>query len=69
MEGEALHKAINGLLKNLQVENRYRFSPESIFPLKEIMLFLNKSETELIRPKTLHYLKDLSDLTAGAGCH
>ncbi len=67
MEEEALHESDKRTLEKIyRLKTDIGFLRKSIFPLKEIMLFLNKSETELIRPKTLHYLKDLSDLTTQA---
>jgi magnesium transporter len=67
MEDEVLHH-----FQKSTVEKIYRFKTnisflrKSIFPLREIMLFLNKAETRLIRKNSIHYLKDLNDLTTQA---
>jgi magnesium transporter len=67
MEDEVLHDP-----RKSTVEKIYRFKTnisflrKSIFPLREIMLFLNKTETNLIQKKSIHFLKDLSDLTTQA---
>lgn len=66
-ENEVLHHS-----QKLTLEKIYRFKTtigfirKSIFPLKEIMLFLNKTESNLIREKTFTFLKDLTDLTTQA---
>ncbi len=67
MENEVLHHS-----QKLTLENIYRFKTtigfvrKSIFPLKEMMLFWNKTDSELIQKKTFSFLKDLSDLTTQA---
>src|SRR5690554_732422 len=42
------------------------FVRKSIFPLKEMMLVLNKTESKHMQKKTFAYLKDLNDLTTQA---
>lgn len=67
MENEVLHHS-----QKLTLEKIYRYKTtigfvrKSIFPLKEMMLFLNKTDSNLIQKKTFTFLKDLSDLTTQA---
>ena len=42
------------------------FIRKTIWPLKEIMIYLNKSESNFIHKKTLSFYKDLQDLTTQA---
>lgn len=49
-----------------RLKNNISFIRKNIFPLKEIMIYLNKSESKLVRKKTLTFLKDLQDLTTQA---
>ena len=66
-EDEILHHT-----QKMTLEKIYRFKTtigfirKSIFPLKEVMLFLNKTESNLIQDKTFTFLKDLADLTTQA---
>ena len=67
MEQEVLHQTRKEtLFKIYQLKTNVSFIRKNVWPLKEIMLFLNKTETNLIHKKTLTYLKDLQDLTTQA---
>jgi magnesium transporter len=66
-EKEVLHNAHHYTLEKIyRFKTNVGFVRKSIFPLKEIMLILNKTESKLIQKKTFSYLKDLSDLTTQA---
>ncbi len=66
-EDEVLHKAEKSTLEKIyRLKTNTGFIRKSIYPLKEIMLFLNKTETNLIKERTYAFLKDLSDLTMQA---
>src|SRR6056297_1552541 len=73
--GASMEAMETDVLNNSQksiVEKIYRhktnigYIRKSIFPLKEMMLFLNKTESKLIQKKTRSFLKDLNDLTTQA---
>ncbi|MDD2381903.1 MAG: magnesium/cobalt transporter CorA [Mariniphaga sp.] len=67
MEDEVLHHSQNSTVEKIyRFKTNISFLRKSIFPLREIMLFLNKVETKLIQKKSIHYLKDLNDLTTQA---
>ncbi len=67
MEQEVLHQTKKETLHKIyQLKTNVGFVRKNVWPLKEIMLFLNKSDTTLIHKKTLTYLKDLQDLTTQA---
>lgn len=70
--GSTIEAMEDEVLKNDQkpvLEKIYRqktnvgFIRKSVFPLKEMMLVLNKTESNLIQKKTISFLKDLNDLT------
>ncbi|WP_372949342.1 magnesium/cobalt transporter CorA [Mariniphaga sp.] len=64
MEVEVLqHSQKSTLEKIYRLKTNIGFLRKSIFPLKEIMLTLNKSDSNLIQKKTVSFLKDLNDLT------
>lgn len=52
--------------KIYRLKTNIGFIRKTIWPLKEIMLYLNKSESQLIQKKTLSFLRDLQDLTTQA---
>ncbi len=52
--------------KIYRFKNNVSFIRKSIWPLKEIMIFLNKNDLQLITKKTFNYLRDLQDLTIQA---
>jgi magnesium transporter len=54
------------MLKIYRLKNNISFIRKNIWPLKEIMIYLNKTESKLVRKKTLTFLKDLQDLTTQA---
>jgi PAS domain S-box-containing protein len=54
------------LEKIFRLKTNLGFIRKSIWPLKEMMLFLNKTESPLVEPKTIDFLKDLNDLTLQA---
>ncbi len=67
MEEEVLRETRKETLERIfRLKTNIGFIRKSIWPLKEMMLFLNKSESPLIDRKTLDYLKDLNDLTLQA---
>lgn len=67
MEAEVLHNSKKSTLEKIyRIKTNIGFLRKSIFPLKEIMLSLNKSESNLIQKKTTNFLKDLNDLTTQA---
>ena len=64
MEKEVLQNAEKSSLEKIyRLKTNVGFIRKSVFPLKEIMLTLNKTESKLIQKKTITYLKDLNDLT------
>jgi len=67
MEEEVLYDSNKKTVEKIyRLKNNIGFLRKSIFPLKEIMIILNKSESDLIQRKTFQYLKDLSDLVTQA---
>lgn len=67
MEEEVLRETHKQTLERIfRLKTNVGFIRKSIWPLKEIMLFLNKTETKLVDPKTKDFLKDLHDLTLQA---
>lgn len=52
--------------KIYRLKTNIGFIRKTIWPLKEIMLYLNKSESQIIQKKTLSFLRDLQDLTIQA---
>ncbi len=54
------------VFKIYRMKNNISFIRKNIWPLKEIMISLNKSESKLVRRRTLTYMKDLQDLTTQA---
>ncbi len=67
LEKEVLHQTRKETLYQIyQLKTNVSFIRKNVWPLKEIMLFLNKSDSKLIQKKTLSYLKDLQDLTTQA---
>ncbi len=66
-EHEVLHNSNQSTLENIyRFKTNIGFIRKSIFPLKETMLFLNKTESKLIHEDTFSFLKDLLDLTTQA---
>lgn len=66
-ESEVLHFTRTSTLEKIyRLKTNIGFIRKSIFPLKEMMLLLNKTESKLIQEKTFTYIKDLSDLTTQA---
>ena len=64
MEVEVLHHSQKSTLEKIyRLKTNIGFLRKSIFPLKEIMLTLNKSESHFFQKKTISFLKDLNDLT------
>jgi magnesium transporter len=67
MEHEVLHNSQKSTLEKIyRFKSNLGFIRKSIFPLKEMMLYLTKTESELIQKKTFSYLKDLNDLATQA---
>jgi magnesium transporter len=67
MEEEVLRETRKDTLEKIfRMKTNVGFIRKSIWPLKEMMLFLNKSESPLIDNKTKVFLKDLNDLTLQA---
>ena len=67
MEDEVLHHSQKSTLEKIyRFKMNISFLRKSIFPLKEIMLFLKKAETKFIKKQSIRYLKDLNDLTTQA---
>ncbi len=66
-EDEVLHEAEKSTLEKIyHLKTNVGFIRKSIYPLKEIMLLLNKTETKLIKERTYTFLKDLNDLAIQA---
>jgi magnesium transporter len=64
MENEVLQNAQNTILEKIyRQKTNVGFIRKSVFPLKEMMLFLNKTESKFFQKKTITFLKDLNDLT------
>jgi magnesium transporter len=64
MEKEVLQNVQKSTLEKIyRMKTNVGFIRKSVFPLKEMMLFLNKTESQLIHKKTITFLKDLNDLT------
>lgn len=67
MEEEVLQRSEKPTLEKIfRLKTNIGFLRKSIFPLKEIMLSLNKTESKLIQKKTFNFLKDLNDLATQA---
>jgi magnesium transporter len=67
MESEVLNNSQKSTVEKIyRHKTNIGYIRKSIFPLKEIMLFLNKTESKLIQKKTFSFLKDLNDLTTQA---
>ena len=67
MEEEVLRETRKETLEKIfRLKTNLGFIRKSIWPLKEMMLFLNKTESPLVEPKTIDFLKDLNDLTLQA---
>ncbi len=67
MEQEVLTKTQKDTIHKIyRMKNNISFIRKNIWPLKEIMIYLNKSESKLVHKKTLTFLKDLQDLTTQA---
>jgi magnesium transporter len=63
LEDEVLHHSQKSTLgKIYRFKTNIGFLRKSVFPLKEMMYLLNKSESGFISEKTIKYLKDLNDL-------
>jgi magnesium transporter len=64
MEKEVLQNVQKSTLEKIyRMKTNVGFIRKSVFPLKEMMLILNKTESKLIQKKTITFLKDLNDLT------
>jgi magnesium transporter len=67
MEEEVLHQTQKETLEKIyQLKMNVGFIRKSIWPLREMMVFLNKNDLEFVDEKTSVYYKDLHDLTAQA---
>jgi magnesium transporter len=67
MENEVLHNSQKSTLEKIyRFKSNLGFIRKSIFPLKEMMLYLTKTESVLIQKKTFSFLKDLYDLATQA---
>jgi magnesium transporter len=67
MEQEILTQTQKSTLeKTYRLKTNMGFIRKNIWPIKEIMLYLNKTETALVDKKTLAFYKDLNDLTLQA---
>ena len=67
MEEEVLRETRKETLEKIfRLKTNVGFIRKSIWPLKEMMLFLNKTESALIDTQTKDFLKDLNDLTLQA---
>jgi magnesium transporter len=66
-EHEVLHNSDKPTLEKIyRFKTNIGFLRKTVFPLKEMMLLLNKLESEFIEKKTTRYLKDLNDLVTQA---
>jgi magnesium transporter len=67
MESEVLNNSQKSTVEKIyRHKTNIGYIRKSIFPLKEMMIFLNKTESKLIQKKTFSFLKDLNDLTTQA---
>ncbi len=67
MEEEVLHQTQRETLEKIyRLKTNVGFVLKSIRPLKEMMLFLNRTDLEVVHKKTSAYLKDLNDLSTQA---
>lgn len=67
LEDEVLTQLQKDTMQKIyRLKKNISFIRKSIWPLKEIMIYLNKTESKLVRKKTLTFLKDLQDLTTQA---
>ena len=67
MEDEVLTELQKDTMYRIyRLKNNISFIRKNIWPLKEIMIYLNKTESKLVRKKTFTFLKDLQDLTTQA---
>jgi magnesium transporter len=67
MESEVLNNSQKSTVEKIyRHKTNIGYIRKSIFPLKEMMIFLNKTESKLIQKKTISFLKDLNDLTTQA---
>jgi magnesium transporter len=67
MEEEILTQTKKSTLeKTYRLKTNVGFIRKNIWPIKEIMFYLNKTETALVDKKTLAFYKDLNDLTLQA---
>ncbi len=67
LEDEVIrHSKKETLEKIYKLKTNISFIRKAILPLKEMMFFLNKTESKLIQKKTLSFLSDLNDLTTQA---
>jgi len=67
LEEEVFHKTEKETLQKIyRLKTNIGFIRKTIWPLKEIMLNINKTESKLVSKKTFSYLKDLQDLATQA---
>ncbi len=67
MENEVLHNSRKSTIEKIyRLKTNVGYLRKSVFPLKEMMLFLNKTDSKFIQKKTVSFLKDLNDLTIQA---
>jgi len=67
MEEEILTQTQKSTLeKTYRLKTNVGFIRKNIWPVKEIMFYLNKTDTALVDKKTLAFYKDLNDLTLQA---
>jgi magnesium transporter len=67
LEDEVFHSSKKETLQKIyRLKTNISFIRKNVWPLKEIMLALNKTELKLINKKTFTYLKDLQDLVTQA---
>ncbi len=67
MEEEVLTQTKREIIQKIyNLKTNVGFIRKNVWPLREMMLFLNKTDSKFITKKTLTYLKDLLDLTTQA---
>lgn len=67
LENEVLHYTRKETIEKIyRLKTNISFLRKNIWPLKEIMTFLNRKDSQLIHKNTLVYFNDLQDLTTQA---
>lgn len=67
MEEEVLQKTEKEVMHNIyRMKTNIGFIRKNVLPLKEVIFFLNRTDSPLIREKTRTFIKDLQDLVTQA---